>query len=402
MTRNLPILMLLLMLLLISSACTQKDNLTGDNFSDVRPKSFVYEGFDLGFSFGDSLSIKGDEKVLLCGHSDAVEAITVLHFNSLPKSFVIPDTRSYQDSTWIQLSIIRKKSAAMQSTILQLYSFDSDWQESTAHQIDASSFIPLGSEFTLPDSIGSQGTLVKVPIPIAFLNQLSLANKDSLSLGIKASDGSWCEIDSRHTGKGPRLAFKYQKMDTKEVLNFDVLAAKDSYMVSGPQSPIQADKWVINNLHPSRIYLHWLDDWSWFKDMQGSVLSEEQRKRVTINKAELIFHVKENTYYKDGVPYSLRPIYVEKDSIDIPMQLSGSDLSGSVLPTTGFVKGDSLVVDVTVFMQGFVNGKKPNRGLVIKSENEMQSFGRLEFEHFNTERKNLKPYLKVVYTAPWL
>ena len=402
MERTRQISMLLFSLILLLSACTKKDNLTGDNFSDVRPQSFFYEGFDLGFSFGDSLLVKGDEKVLLCGHSDAAEAITVLHFNSLPKGFVIPDAKSYQDSTWIQLSIIRKKDAAKQSTLLQLYSLDSDWQESEAQQIDASLFSPLGAEFTVPDSIGSQGTLVKVPIPIDFLNQLSLANKDSLSLGIKASEGSWCEIDSRHTGKGPRLGFKYQSTDAKEVLSFDVLAAKDSYMVSGVQSPIQADRWVINNLFPSRIYLHWLDDWSYFKDMEGNTLDDASRKRVTINKAELIFHVKENTYYKDGVPYSLRPIWVEKDSIDAAMQLLGSDLSNNVLPTTGFVRGDSLVVDITVFMQGYINGKKPNKGIVIKSEHEMQSFGYMEFEHFASLIKNRKPKLRVVYTAPWL
>ena len=129
---------------------------------------------------------------------------------------------------------------------------------------------------------------------------------------------------------GPRLAFKYQKPETKQMLSFDMLAARDSYIVNGPQSTIQADRWVINNLHPSRMYVHWLDDWSLFKDMDGNTLDEVSRKRVTINKAELIFHLKENPYYKAGVSYSLRPIWVEKDSIEIAMKLRGRELGSGV------------------------------------------------------------------------
>lgn len=400
MERTIKIFMLLLCLLLALTACTKKDNLTGDNFSDVRPQSFFYEGFDLGFSFGDSISVKGNEKVLLCGHSGAVEAVTVLHFNSLPKGFVIPEGKSYQDSTWIQLSIIRSNKSLRNSTVLQLYSFEQHWLEDAAHELDLSAMTPIGETFTLPDSIGIQGTVVKVPISVEFLNQLSVAQKDSVSIGIKADDGTWCEIDSRSTGKGPRLAFKYQKPETKQMQTFDMLAAKDSYVVSGPQSTIQADKWVINNLHPSRIYVHWLDDWSLFKDMEGNTLDEVARKRVTINKAELIFHLKENPYYKPGIPYSLKPIWVEKDSVEVAMQLTGSDIAGGALPTTGFVRGDSLVVDITPFLQGYTNGKKVNKGIVIKSEHEMQSFGYMEFYHFSAASK--KPKLRVVYTAPWL
>ncbi len=397
MERTNQILMLFICLILALTACTKKDNLTGDNFSDVKPQTFLYDGFDLGFSFGDSVKVTGNERVLLCGHSGDVEAVTILHFNTLPKDFTIPE--SYQDTTWVQLSIIRKN-ATRSSTVLQLYSLEQHWLEDAAHELDLSAMEPIGNTFTIPDSIGSQGTIVKVPVPVEFLNQLSSAQKDSVSIGIKAADGTWCEIDSRSTGKGPRLSFKYEKSGSKQIQSFDLLAAKDSYVVSGPQSPIQADKWVIDNLNPSRIYVHWLDNWSLFKDMEGNTLNEAQRKRVTINKAELIFHLKENTYYKDGVPYSFRPFLVEKDSVEVAMQLKGSDLGGTVLPTTGFVKGDSLVVDITPILQSYTNGKKVNKGIVIKSEQEMQSFGYLELYHFTSNTK--KPKLRVIYTAPFL
>ena len=398
MERTIQIFMLLFCLFLALTACTKKDNLTGDNFSDVRPQTFFYDGFDLGFSFGDSVAVKGNEKVLLCGHSGEVEAVTVLHFNTLPKDFTIPE--SYQDTTWVQLSIIRSNKSLRNSTVLQLYSIEQHWLEDAAQELDLSAMTPIGETFTLPDSIGSQGTIVKLPLSVEFLNQLSTAGKDSLSIGIKAADGTWCEIDSRSTGKGPRISFKYEKPESKQMLTFDMLAARDSYVVTGAQSTIQADKWVINNLYPSRIYVHWLNDWNLFKDMEGNTLDEAQRKRVTINKAELIFHLKENPYYKAGVPYSLKPIWVEKDSVEVAMQLTGSDLGSGTLPTTGFVKGDSLVVDITPFMQGYANGKKINKGLIIKSEQEMQSFGQMEFYHFTSPSN--KPKLRVVYTVPWL
>ena len=200
MERTIQIFMLLFCLFLALTACTKKDNLTGDNFSDVRPQTFFYDGFDLGFSFGDSVAVKGNEKVLLCGHSSDVEAVTVLHFNTLPKDFTIPE--SYQDTTWVQLSIIRSNKSLRNSTVLQLYSIEQHWLEDAAQELDLSAMTPIGETFTLPDSIGSQGTIVKLPLSVEFLNQLSTAGKDSLSIGIKAADGTWCEIDSRSTGKG--------------------------------------------------------------------------------------------------------------------------------------------------------------------------------------------------------
>jgi len=84
------------------------------------------------------------------------------------------------------------------------------------------------------------------------------------------------------------------------------------------------------------------------------------------------------------------------------MQILPAHVSSGTTTSTSFVKGDSIVVDITTHMQGFVNGKKTNRGLVIRSEQEMQNFGELGLEHFLNAPAGRKPKLRVIYTPPWL
>ena len=59
---------LLILILTSLIACTRKSNPTGNSFSDVEPIIFVdEESFDLGFSYGLDVNIKGSESNLLCG-----------------------------------------------------------------------------------------------------------------------------------------------------------------------------------------------------------------------------------------------------------------------------------------------------------------------------------------------
>jgi len=408
MERSFTILSLLALMLIMVSGCTTKDNPTGNNWSDILPQSFTDDSsFDLGFSFGTEVEVKGDETNLLCGDFNGIEVVTVAHFSALPDSFAIPNTRSYADSTWLQLTVIRQAPLRRTPTVLSIYKLDQYWKEDAASEVLDANMTQIGETFTLPDSVSSSGTDIKIPIPIEVLNGLNAADQDSISIVIKANPGSYAELRSRSTGRGPLLRFKYRAISSDgsvatEDSEYSSRAIKDSYRTDAEVAPVVPDQWMISNLGPSRVFVRWVDNWNHFKDQDGTTLSEARRKQVTINKAELIFYTDDNPYYAGLVQYSLKADRVESDSITAPMQILPAHVSSGTTTSTSFVKGDSIVVDITTHMQGFVNGKKTNRGLVIRSEQEMQNFGELGLEHFLNAPAGRKPKLRVIYTPPWL
>lgn len=394
---------LLLAFILLMAGCTKKDNLTGNNWSDLNPQSFEEDSlFDLGFSYGTEATATGSETNLLCGNLNGLESAIVLHFSSLPDSFAIPQSRSYADSTWLQLTVIRQHESSRQPTSLSLFKLNEYWKEEAAHEVKDADLIPIGESFELPDSVSATGTDVKIPIPVDFLNALSAAGEDSLSLVIKCDPGSFAEIRSRSTGRGPLLNFKYRKPGATTDNEYSSRAVRDSYWVKNTKLEPTADTWIISNLDPQRIFVRWVDNWNLFKDQYGDTLSETQRKRVTINKAELILYTKSNPYYGSSTAYSLKADRVERDSVSAPIEFLPGDLAITPTISSSLILADSIVVDITTSMQGYVNGKKENKGIVIHSTQEMQNYGLLELYHFINAPDGKKPRLKVTYTPPWL
>ena len=408
MERTLAILSLMALLFIILSGCTDKTNPTGNNWSNQPPQSFVDDsGFDLGFSYKTQVSVKGDETNLLCGDFDGTQSVIVTHFSALPDSFQIPTTRAYADSTWLQLTVIRQRTDAGGPTVLTLYKLDQFWKEDAAQDVLDANMTQIGSPFELPDSVSTAGTDVRIPIPISVLNDLNAANKDSLSIAVKCNPGFYAEVRSRSTGRGPLLNFNYRAIDASGVLDttdskYSSRAVKDSYRIPTYSSEVLADELYLSNLLPWRMFVRWVDNWNLFKDQDGVTLSEARRKQVTINKAELVFYVEDNPYYGSGVQYSLLADRVESDSVTAPMEILPAHVTAGNLSTTTFVKDDIVVVDITAQMQGFVNGKKTNRGLVIRSGQELQNYGTLRLKHFLNAPAGQKPKLRVIYTLPWL
>ena len=69
----------------------------------------------------------------------------------------------------------------------------------------------------------------------------------------------------------------------------------------------------------------------------------------------------------------------------------------------GFIKGDSLTVDVTPIIQAYTSGEKIPKGIMIQSTQERRNFGTLEFWDCNESTPaEKKPYIKITYTPPYL
>ena len=413
-TRVLAIMALAMLTLFLGTGCIRKSNPTGNNWSDVYPLSFADStSFIAGYSFAGSGTVKGTETNLLCGKYEGIESVTLLRFTGLPKAgdFSIPG--GYQDSTWLELTLVKRSPLIRYPVELKVYKLNQSWAaDSTQLVQDANLSLITPVAFTIPDTVAASGTSVKIPIPMSEIEAwTSSADTLGFSLAIRSGDESYAEILSAESGRGPKLRFLY-RLDTDDAEADDRVyeqrPTRDSYRVDSDAAPLLSDRWVVANISPSRIYVNFAMDYTKFRDVPrngqeiGLVLTEVQRKRATINKAELVLHVKSNPYYKSSSQYSLRGDRV-RDSLDltVPVEIADDKVASGII-SQAIVRGDSVVVNITPLIQAYSSGDSEPWGVVIRSMHEMLNFGRLEFWHFTDAPANKKPTLRVTYTPPFL
>ncbi len=400
-----------LLLALGFAGCIRKANPTGNNWSDVYPLSFTDStSFVAGYSYAGSGTVKGTETKLLSGNFGGVEAVAALRFTGLPKygSFFIPPT--YQDSTYLELTLVKRSPFTRFPVDLSVYKLNQSWAaDSTSLIQDANLELLTPAPFTIPDSISTAGTIVQIPLPMSALeNWDSTADSLGLSLAVRTGAASYVEILAAETGRGPRLRFKYRTSDIPEDTDdteYSQRATRDSYRLDADAAPLLPNRWVLSNIDPSRIYVNFVLDSALFRNTPengGGVLSEQQRKRATINKAELIFHVKENPYYGSTAQYSLRGDRV-RDSLDLatPVELPDDQVASGLI-SSSVVQGDSVVVNITPIIQAYSSGDSGNWGVAVRSLQELLNFGSLELWHFTDAPAGKQPKLRVIYTPPYL
>lgn len=394
---------LALMTVILLAACTEKANPTGNNWSNVRPITITDStSFFAGFSFPAVGEVTGDEDNLLCGDFNGAEAIAVMRFSGLPEDFSIP--AGYQDSTWLQLTLVRRSPVTRYPVNLRVYKLNQAWAPDSTNLIqDANMTLITPQEFTIPDTILAQGTDIRIPIPPAALEDWSSeADSLGLSLVVKTGAASYVEIREEATGRGPQLRFKYRLEGDTEDREYSMRASKDSHRIDAGLAPLLADRWVIRNINPSRLYVNFAMDYSRFVDNNGAPLSETQRKRATINKAQLIFYARENPYYGTNTQYSLRGDRVD-DSLYVGQPIEILDEhTASGITSELYVRGDSVVVNITPLIQAYSSGDNEPWGVVIKSMQELLNFGELELWHFIDAPQGKKPKLQITYTPPFL
>ncbi len=400
------ILLLVLVSSLFLTGCIKAKNPTGNNWSDVYPLSYSDStSFIAGYSFAGSGTVKGTETSLLSGNYNDLESIAIMRFTSMPEGFYIPG--GYQDSTYLELTLVKRSPFTRYPVDLTVYKLNQSWAADSTNLIqDGNMSIVTPLAFTIPDTIKTAGTVVKIPIPIEEIHDWeSEADTLGFTLVVKTGEDSYVEMLSVETGRGPRLRFKYRNdtdVATDDDSEYLLRATRDSYRLDADASPLLTDRWLISNVSPSRIYVNFAMDYSKFLDTAGNILDETARKRATINKAELVFYVKDNPYYSDSAPYSLRGDRV-RDSLNIavPVELTDTQVA-SGLTSTAVIHADSVVVNVTPLIQAYSSGDSKNWGVVIRSTQELLNFGKLELWHFTDAPAGKKPRLQVTYTPPYL
>jgi len=330
-----------------------------------------------------------------------------VRFTGLPSmgTFHIPE--AYQDSTYLNLILTKNFSESRNPVEVRIYKLNQSWAADSTNLIqDSNLSLITPQSYTITDSISSAGTQIKIPIPVTALEQwTSEADSLGLTLAIKTGENSYIEFKSLESGSGPKLHFLYRTTgENPTEKKYDQYCNKDSYRIDEETAPIITNQWILSNIPPSRIYLYFPMNFSLFQDTEGNPLNEIQLKRTTINHAELILYVKENPYYGTSTQYRLRADRVN-DSLDINTAITVLDEQvASGIITQSYIRGDSLVVNVTPLIQAYTSGDKMNYGIVIRSMQELINYGKIELWHFNDSSTpaEKQPKLRVTYTPPFL
>ncbi|MCK9309909.1 MAG: hypothetical protein M0P99_06530 [Candidatus Cloacimonetes bacterium] len=401
---------LLLWLALISlslmavSGCTRKNNLTGNNWSNVNTKTIDDpSGIIDGFSFpSDTLRvITGSEAKLLSGDYQDTQAVAYMRFVGLPRQATIDLVDL--DSCYVNLTLVKRSPATATKLKLRLYKINGAWND-TLSVMNNMEYIP-NTETEIADSISIFGIDVKLKLtPDVVKNWETNADSTGFNIAVKVVDNGFVEFRSAEGSDGAKLNLRYRKVAETAYQVFNTKALKDSYTLTANQEAIST-AWKISNPKATRIYLKWVSNPTLFKDNDGNQMSSQDIKRLTVNRAVVVLHAKNNPYYLGGALYSLFPFNLTREDISITSPPLIADYQAlSLTPfSTGTVVGDSLEIDVTPLIQAYISGEKPSNGFTIQSTQERQSFGEIEFYDFSTTTPEAKkPYVRITFTPPYL
>jgi len=392
-----------LSLFLLLSACTEKENLTGTNFSGVSPQEFIEDTFEFGWSYSSELKVSGKEPVILCGRYSMYETDALFQFTDLPEII----NTALVDSAFFEFYALRTMPQDRMPVSLNFYTINQAWVDSLTDDVLDSHFEPIDSmSFTL--STVPSDSLIRIPLPLSLL----LSSRDDpvgLNFAIRTADSDVVEIRSRESLLQPRLKIYYKESaDSESQIIYNNAPVQDSYRIRYMSREESDSILKLRNISPMRLFLKPILTSGSFV-FEGSTLSNQDRKRCVINKAELVLHLKGgNPYYGTEIDYSIVPLYVRNSTINTPSMITTTETSQLQFTTVtpAKVKGDCVVINVTPLVQAMNLNEDTSEygGIILRSLQEMLNFGELEFWHpLDSQLPDAKkPYLKVRYTPPYL
>ncbi len=397
---------LILICIVAITGCTKKDNLTGDNWSDVHALTAVDSlGLNMPFSFAaDTLiTIDGDEGKLLIGNYRNAHAQAYLRFTGLPDMEGL--SFQHEDSLYLSLKVTKRSPMPRNPITLKLYKTNQAWTDTLSH-LDETAFTPISGAEIQVNEVPLTGTTVKLPLSFnALFNWQCPEDSVGFNLMLKTEDEGYVEISSAETSYDPVMYLKYKYADDDEYSTYEKAPAKDVFLLDAPEATGYSP-FMVDNLSPRRLYIKYTPTTTIFKDMQGNALSALQLKQMTINEAKLVLYIKDNSYYTGATLYNLFPLNVKGEvTITEPRELLTSDCERMVqtVAATGLADGDSIEIDITPIVQAYTSGDRTPNGIVLLSQHERQNFGYLEFwDCLSTTPDELKPFIRIKYTPPFL
>lgn len=394
----------------IATGCTKKDNLTGNNWSGIDTLS-VTDTLNIGFGYSypadEPVKIKGTEAKLLAANERSATSISYLRFTGLPASRTINSIVS--DSCYIKIKLLKSSDLNRNPLVISLHKVNKALPDTIDAALAAEIIAEPLASYTLGDSISVAGKEIKFGLDTGDLIPWETeTDSTGWNLALKIDNG-WVEIASNETVNGPKLNLRYKTSEEGAWNDVSKKPDRDTYFLEAPEG-MASETWKIDNLTSTRLYIKYsLQDTlnTMFRDNEGNLLSLTELKRMTVNKAVLVLHVKPNTntYYTGSTTFSLYPFNVVKEGISGITNLVKADYE-QILGTSASektVENDQVEIDITPLIQAYTSGDKEPLGIMIQSLQERQNFGYLEFyDNLSATPSDKLPYVRIIYTPPFL
>ncbi|MCB5267685.1 MAG: hypothetical protein PHU99_05420 [Candidatus Cloacimonetes bacterium] len=406
--KTFKICLVLLAVILLLSACTRKDNLTGDNWSEISAQSFddinaVVDGFS--FPPDTLVSISANRRCLPIGNWQGAHARGIVRFTGLPAQSSLAEYHSLQDP-YLKFTILRRDQAdSRQELNLKLHKVLRSFIDPDSLSAEDYEYF---ADLVVPATISSNDTIT-VELETSFIqNWQSDADSTGLNILILPEEGveGFVEIRLSSTTEGSKLGYSCQVAAEDEQVDFATYATKEAYSFNHPGAEVDASVWKLSNFNPQRMFVDLQPDSTLFVDPDNNILSPEDLKRVSINKAELVLFIdKSNSNLLNAFSYYVSAFLV-KEKPENPEVIATTNMESIIFsyPLTSYAtnSADSLVINITPIIQSYTAGKKDPQGIVIMSNYERKDFGEIQFYTPQSSDLSKMPYIRVRYTPPFL
>jgi len=408
------IISLTVIFLLFLTACQTDKNTVGTGLStfDALRDSTEIDSV-LYYSFDQELDVYRGELEMLCSQDEGIESIVLLNFYGLPT-----EIDSLSDAT-ISLNINGDKSD-FDINSLKIGKIMALWDETATWEYSDADSTEVLWDVTTPEVINRDYLDVvftqtedslSVVIPKDLIENWEVENLNGYNLALYLDEG-YISFKSSETSYGPRMKFTYKEAD--ERTEYDKECYFDTYIIPEKEDKIvYENELTLQNIKPIGSFIHFDID----KAMESlSTITEEDRDRIIINKAELVFNIdKDNcTYYsEDNEDYDELDVqlkWVNKE-ITTAELLTFDDLETTLddIPYPYYLLSSSTikmttteaVIDISPIVANYLAERIDNNGFVINSDDESVFFGKIVLHGFDSA-DTLKPKFRIIYTLPEL
>lgn len=424
---------ILILLVVLIFSCTQKNNPVG--YEPVDQPRYLELRDDIIsnlYSYEDSVKYYQNASEISLGNQKKYESRILMRFLTLPDSLA-----EIENDEIIMKLCVHKQKGIFTSNIaigkLNQYwnqnyitwkaAADTiDWEE-PYFELTEYEISDFGDEF-------SAGDTIEVTLP---LNLFYYEENDKLYADSLASDyglilmQTTCDYESEtilefYSNEAaedyqPELRFSY-KADTsdEEYTDWTSATVYDGMLYESNEDDLEtydvyADSLIFRNISPTKMFIGLdigLEDFIMAGDTTG-IDDYDELNRITVNKANLVLHAKDNKYLSSSylymIPYLMTDsVFIETPLTDnIPVYDEQYEYVSSTSATSDTLTSNEYRLDITEIIQAYlIEGDDiSGYGLIIFSSRENRDFSRVRFFNHKEDEAN-KPYIELYYTPPLL
>ncbi|MCF7918341.1 MAG: hypothetical protein K9N06_00325 [Candidatus Cloacimonetes bacterium] len=426
---------LLLSIIVLLSACTQKENPVGyDPYNEpilIKLKNDIITNV---YSYEDTVKSYMNATVISLGNRDKYESRILFRFISFPDSLVEIENNE------IMLKLVVNKQRNCENSIIKIGKMNQSWSQNYVSWKNAAdtlewenpNFEDTGYIFEINGTYAANDTIeILLPIQLFYSQTGEKYFADSLSVdyGIilerEISEESGEDIIEffsyeSDVSNRPGLSFNY-KTETidEEFTSWSSSVVYDATLFTSREEDLEdfevyGDSLLLRNMSPTKMFLGLdisaVDIINVLHEQDSTyIFTDEDFNRMTVNKATLVLQAKSDKYLSNDKIYVMP--YLMTDSIwvatpeagNIPVYQEQFEYISGTSTTSDSLESGEYRVDITEVLQAYFVEDDNNSGfgIVFFSARESRDLSQVRFyNQFDEELK--RPYIELYFTPPLL